>query len=139
MRGQKAFTFSELLVAVAALALLAAAAVPRFLAINSETRMNSVEALAVNVRSSAQLTNRIWLSNDRLSRLTVGGQELEMRFGYPTENSIDDIVVNSGEFVFQEGFFNHRDLLTTPGCAVLYIPPPGPEFEPLVITYTDGC
>jgi prepilin-type N-terminal cleavage/methylation domain-containing protein len=139
MRGQKAFTFSELLVAVALLAMLAAAAVPRFLAINSESRVRAVEALAVNVRSSAHLTNRIWRSNNRPSRLTVDGQVLEMRFGYPTENSIDSIVVNSGDFVFQGGYFNHRELLTTPGCAVLYIPPPAPDIEPDVFTYTDGC
>lgn len=139
MRGQKAFTFSELLVAVAVLALLAAAAVPRFLAINSETRVRAVEALAVNVRSSAHLTNRIWLSNDRPPRLMVDGRELEMRYGYPTENSIDDIVVNSGEFVFQDGYFNHRELLATPGCAVLYVPPPNQNAEPVVKTYTDGC
>lgn len=139
MRGQKAFTFPELLVVVAVLALLAAAAVPRFHAINSETRVNAVEALAVNVRSSAYLAHRIWLANDRPSKLTVDGQQLQMRFGYPTENSIDDIVVNSGDFVFREGYFNHRELLTTPGCSVLYIPPPDPNFEPDVVAYTDGC
>lgn len=139
MRWQKAFTFSELLVAVAVLAMLAAAAVPRFHAVNSEVRAGAVEALAVNVRSSANLTNRVWRSNGRLARLTVDGQVLEMRYGYPTERSISEIVVNNGDFEFQNGFFNHRELLSTPGCAVLYIPPPNPDTEPLVISYTDGC
>ena len=69
----------------------------------------------------------------------VDGQELEMRYGFPTENSIDDIVINSGEFVFQDGYFNHREILATPGCAVLYVPPPSPDAEPVVITYSDGC
>ena len=139
MHWQKAFTFPELLVAVAVLAMLAAVAVPRFYAVNSEIRAGAVEALAVNVRSSANLTNRIWRSNGRLARLTVDGQVLEMRNGYPTENSISEIVVNNGDFESQDGYFNHRDLLSTPGCAVLYIPPPSPDAEPVVITYTDGC
>lgn len=139
MRSQKAFTFSEMVVVVAILAMLAAVAVPRFYAINSEMRAAAVEALAANVRSSAQLTNRVWLSNGRPAKLTVDGQELAMRFGYPTENSIDDIVVNSGEFVFQDGYFNHRDMLSTPGCAVLYVPPPNHDAEPVVISYTNGC
>ena len=52
-----------------------------------------------------------------------------MRFGFPTENSIDEIVVNSGDFVFQDGYFNHRELLSTPGCAVLYIAPPNEAEE----------
>jgi prepilin-type N-terminal cleavage/methylation domain-containing protein len=139
MRSQRAFTFSELLVAIAALALLAAAAVPRFFAINSEIRVAAVEALAVNVKSSANLTNRIWLANGQPRRLMVDGQALDMRFGYPTEYSIARIVVNSGDFIFQEGYFNHRETLGMPGCAVLYIPPPNPDSEPAIITYTDGC
>jgi len=139
MRLQKAFTFSELLIAVAALAILATAAVPRFFAINKEIRAGAVEALAVNVESSARLTNRIWLSNNRPARITVDGQLLEMRFGYPTENSIRKVVINSGDFVFKDGYWKHRELISEPGCAVLYIPPPNPDSEPVVITYTDGC
>ncbi len=139
MHLQKALTFSELLIAVAVLAMLAAVAVPRFYAINSEVRVGAVEALAVNIQSSANLTHHIWLSNGQPPGLTLDGRLLEMRFGYPTENSINEIVVNSGDFVFQDGFFNHRELLSTPGCAVLYIPPPNPDAEPVVISYTDGC
>jgi len=136
---QRAFTFTELLIAVAVLAMLAAAAMPRFVAINKEIRTGAVEALATNVRSSAHLTNRIWLSNGRPARLTVDGRMLEMRFGYPTENSISEVVVNSGDFLFKVGYWQHKELMSTPGCAVLYIPPPNPESEPVVISYTDGC
>jgi prepilin-type N-terminal cleavage/methylation domain-containing protein len=136
---QRAFTFTELLIVVAVLAMLAAAAMPRFVAINKEVRAGAVEALATNVRSSAHLTNRIWLSNGRPARLTVDGQMLEMRFGYPTENSISEVVVNSGDFLFKVGYWQHKELMSTPGCAVLYIPPPNSESEPVVISYTDGC
>lgn len=139
MRRQKAFTFLELLIAVAILVMLTAAAVPRFYAINREVRSGAVKALAANVESSAQLTNRIWLSNERPPRLTVDGQLLEMRYGYPTENSISDVVINSGDFVFADGYWKHRESLSEPGCAVLYIPPSNPQTEPVVITYTDGC
>ncbi len=139
MSLQRAFTFSELLIAVAVLAILAAAAVPRYITINSEIRAGAVEALAVNVQSSAHLTNRIWLSNGQLAGLTVDGQVLEMRFGYPTERSISEIVINSGDFMFKDGYFKHRELLSEQGCAVLYIPPSNPESSPVVIPYTDGC
>ncbi len=139
MRLQRAFTYSELLIVVAVLAILAAAAVPRYMTINSEIRAGAVEALAVNVQSSAHLTNRIWLSNGQLARLTVDGQVLEMRFGYPTERSISEVVINSGDFMFKDGYFKHRELLSEQGCAVLYIPPSNPESSPVVIPYTDGC
>ena len=139
MSLQRAFTFTELLIVVAVLAMLAAAAVPRFAAINKDIRAGAVEALATNVQSSAHLTNRIWLSNGRSARLTVDGRMLEMRFGYPTESSIREVVVSSGDFLFKVGYWQHRELLSAPGCAVLYIPPPNPESEPVVISYTDGC
>lgn len=139
MHLPRAFTYSELLIAVAAMALLAAVAVPRFIAINSEIRSGAVEALAVNVESSAHLTNRIWLSNGQPTRLTVDGQLLEMRFGYPTEMSIGDIVINSGDFMFRDGYFKHRESEAEQGCAVLYIPPSTPESSPVVIPYTEGC
>lgn len=139
MRIQRAFTFSELIIVVAALAILAAAAVPRFIAINSDIRAGAVESLAVNVQSSAQLINRIWLSNGQPARLTADGQSIELRFGFPTENSIGDIVINNGDFVFNDGYFKHRDLLSEQGCAVLYIPPSNPESTPSVIPYTDNC
>ena len=139
MRLQKAFTFTELLIVVSVMAMLAAAAVPRFHAINREIRAGAVEALAVNVESSARLTNRIWLSNNRPARVTADGQLLEMRFGYPTENSISEVVINSGDFVFKDGYWKHQELLSTQGCAVLYIPPPNPDVDPVIITYTDGC
>ena len=139
MRLQKAFTFSELLIVVAILAILAAAAVPRFMAINTEVRTAAVDALAVNIQSSAHLTNRIWRSNGQPARLTVDGRIFETRFGYPTEDSISEIVINSGDFMFQDGYFKHRELASRQGCAVLYIPPPNPEAGPVVIPYTDGC
>jgi prepilin-type N-terminal cleavage/methylation domain-containing protein len=139
MRLQRAFTFPELLIGVAVLAMLAAAAIPRFIAINRDVRAAAVEALAANVRSSARLTNRIWRSSNRPPRLTVDDQMLEMRHGFPTENSISGVVVNNGDFIFQDGYFKHRELLSSPGCAVLYIPPTSPEIEPVVISYTEGC
>ena len=139
MRLQRAFTFTDLLIAVAALAILAAAAVPRFMAINTEVRAATVEALAVNIQSSADLTHRIWRSNGQPASLTVDGQLLEMRFGYPTEGSINEIVINPGDFTFKDGYFKHRESLQRQGCAVLYIPPPNPESSPVVIPYTDGC
>ncbi len=139
MRLQRAFTFSELIIVVAALAILAAAAVPRFIAINSDIRAGAVDALAVNVQSSAQLVNRIWLSNGQPAMLTVDGQLLELRFGYPTEMSIGDIVINNGDFIFRDGYFKHRESGAEQGCAVLYIPPSNPESSPVVIPYTESC
>ena len=139
MLRQRAFTFTELLIAVAVLALLTAGAVPRFFAINKEMRIGAVDALAANVESSAELTNRIWVSNGRPASLSVDGRTLDMRFGYPTDNSISEVVVMSNEFLFADGYWRHKESSATSGCAVLYIPPSNPDVEPAVITYKEGC
>lgn len=139
MRLQPAFTFTELLIVVAALAMLAAAAVPRFFAVNKEIRTGAVQALAANVESSANLTNRIWASSGHSPRLTVDGQEVDMRYGYPTERSISDVVVSNGDFLFADGYWKHKHSSSASGCAVLYVQPSNPASEPVVISYTEGC
>ena len=139
MRSQAGFTFTELLTAVTVMAMMAAVAVPRYAAINSDTRIQSVRSLAANVQSSATLSHKVWQAAGRPVRLKLDGQTVDMRFGYPTEASIEDLVVMSGEFEFSDGYWKHRESESGPGCAVLYIPPPNPNADASVITYTDGC
>jgi prepilin-type N-terminal cleavage/methylation domain-containing protein len=139
MRSQAGFTFTELLTAVTVMAMMAAVAVPRYAAINSDTRSQSVRSLAANVQSSASLSHKVWQATGQPVRLKLDGQTIDMRFGYPTESSIEDLVVMSGEFEFNGGYFKHRDSESGQGCAVLYIPPPNPNADASVITYADGC
>jgi hypothetical protein len=72
-------------------------------------------------------------------RMTLDDRSVDMRFGYPTETSIAEIVVTSGEFEFADGYWKHRESDPGQGCAVLYVPPPNPEADATVISYTDGC
>lgn len=139
MRSQAGFTFTELLTVATVMAMLAAVAVPRYAVINSETRSTAVRALAANVRSSAALTNKIWQATGQPARLMFDGHDVEMRYGYPTDMSIGDIVVMSSEFHFADGYFKHAQTEAGQGCAVLYIPPPNPDQEATVISYTEGC
>jgi prepilin-type N-terminal cleavage/methylation domain-containing protein len=139
MRSQAGFTFTELLTAVTVMAMMAAVAVPRYAAINSDTRSQSVRSLAANVQSSANLSHKVWQATGQPVRLRLDGQTIDMRFGYPTESSIEDLVVMGGEFELTGGYFKHRDSESGQGCAVLYIPPPNPNADATIITYTDGC
>jgi prepilin-type N-terminal cleavage/methylation domain-containing protein len=139
MRSQAGFTFTELLAVATVMAMLTAVAVPRYAMLNSETRSDAVRALAANVRSSAALTNKVWQAAGQPTRLTFDGQAVEMRFGYPTDTAIGEIVVISPEFRFEDGYFKHVQTKAGQGCAVLYIPPPNPDQQASVISYTDGC
>lgn len=139
MRSQAGFTFTELLAVATLTAMLAAVAVPRYAMINSETRSTAVRALAANVKSSATLTNKVWQAAGQPTRMKFDGHDVEMRYGYPTELSIDEIVVMSADFRFEDGYFKHAQTAAGQGCAVLYIPPPNPDQEASVLSYTDGC
>lgn len=139
MRSQAGFTFTELLTVATVMAMLAAVAVPRYAVINSETRSTAVRALAANVKSSAALANKVWQATGQPSRMMFGGRNVEMLYGYPTEVSIGEIVVMSSDFHFADGYFKHAQSEEGQGCAVLYIPPPNPDREVNVISYTEGC
>ena len=139
MRSQAGFTFTELLTVVTVMAMLAAVAVPRHAMLNSDSRSDSVRSLAANVKSSASLSHKVWKATGQPIRLTLDGRMVDMRHGYPTDASIAEIVVMSGEFEFADGYWKHTRSAAGQGCAVLYIPPPNPETDATVITYTDGC
>jgi hypothetical protein len=106
---------------------------------NSDSRSQAVRSLAANVKSSAQLSNRLWKATGQPRRMTLDGRSVDMRFGYPTETSISDIVVMSGEFEFADGYWKHSGSDGGQGCAVLYIPPPDPDADLTVLSYTAGC
>lgn len=137
MRAQAGFTFTELLTLVTILVMLAAVAVPRHAMMNSDHRSTAVRALEANVRSSAQLSRKVWQASGKPVRLSLDGRTVDMRYGYPTQSSINDLVVMGDEFRFAEGYWKHAD--RKDGCAVLYIPPSMPQATAEIISYTDGC
>lgn len=137
MRSQAGFTFTELLTVVTIMTMLAAVAVPRYAILNSDSRSQSVRSLAANVKSSASLSHKVWKATGQPIRMTLDGRTVDMRYGYPTDISIAEVVVTSDEFEFADGYWKH--IQAAAGCAVLYIPPPNPETEATVISYTDGC
>lgn len=139
MRSQAGFTFTELLTVATVMAMLAAVAVPRHAMLNSDSRTQAVRALAANVKSSANLSHKVWKGTGQPRRMTLDGRTVDMHNGYPTDTSIAKIVAMGGEFEFAEGYWKHKESAAGQGCAVLYIPPPNPDVDATVISYTDGC
>lgn len=139
MNSQAGFTFTELLTTVTILVMLAAVAVPRHAMLNRDERSSAVHSLEANVRSSAQLSRKVWEATGKPSRLSLDGRTVDMRYGYPTASSINDIVVMGDEFRFADGYWKHAGTSDGQGCAVLYIAPSNPRADAVVISYTDGC
>ncbi|MBT8078410.1 MAG: type II secretion system GspH family protein [Gammaproteobacteria bacterium] len=137
--SQKGFTLTELIIAVAIFALMAAIAVPRYAAINTQTRQASIEALASHVNNSARLTNKVWSSAGSPDEIVIEGRIIDIEHGFPTDQSIGSIVVNNGDYLFGDGYWKHKQTGRDERCAVLYIPPAADGGQYQVISYTEGC
>ena len=61
MRNQRGFTMIELIVVIVILGILAATALPRFINVQSEARVASVNGLVGGLRSAAALARAAWL------------------------------------------------------------------------------
>ena len=139
MQQQRGFTATDWLIIVTVLGMAAAIAVPRYVAINRDARVSAVESLAVSVQSSAKLSNQLWRAGGFPTSVTIDGNGVDLRNGYPTRDSIRHIIVDRSEFQFSNGMWTHKEKLDNPGCAVFYTPPSGLSDDIQVTTYTSGC
>jgi prepilin-type N-terminal cleavage/methylation domain-containing protein len=139
MGSQRGLTALELLVVVAVIAMLAAVAVPRFSVLDREAREQAVISLADGVRSTAEITHRVWSAAGRPDSLTFHGEELRFVHGYPAEQAIARAVIGPGGFRHGNGMWVHEDARSALDCGVVYLPPTAEGVPATVNAYTDGC
>ncbi|HZX22053.1 MAG TPA: type II secretion system protein [Woeseiaceae bacterium] len=139
MDSQKGLTALELLIVVAIIAMLAAVAVPRFSLLDREAREQAVVSLADGVRSSAEITHRVWSAAGRPDTLTFQGEELRFVHGYPVEQAIAHAVIGPGGFRQNNGVWMHEDARSALDCGVVYLPPATEGVPATVNAYTAGC
>ena len=77
------FTLIELVVVITVLGMLAAFAVPRVVALDTQARVVAQQALAGSVRSAAALSHALWLAQGQPPTVTIDSQTIRMVNGYP--------------------------------------------------------
>lgn len=90
---QTGFTLVELVVVIIVLGVLAAFAVPRFMGIDTQARIASVNSLAGTLRSTAAMAHSVYMARGNPPNpVTIDGQTVNFTFGYPDANSITNLL-----------------------------------------------
>ncbi len=140
MHKQQGLTFVELMVIAAAFLALAAVAVPRFMFLNEAARLDSVRALADEIRRTSDASHKVWVSAGQPDFLTNAGNDYAMPNGYPDSSAMRTLLVGTAMFEFdghRYSYLHNGSPLTD--CYVSYAPPSYSLGVPRVQVNVDGC
>jgi MSHA pilin protein MshA len=137
------FTLIELVVVITILGILAAFAVPKFIALDSQARVATINGLAGSVKSAASLARGMSMATGNTATVTMEGSPVALVNGYPdsTAAGIPNAVnASSSDFTYTPGAAaGSWAKVGAPGtCTVTYTPAPAGG-APTVVTNVTGC
>lgn len=143
--NQRGFTMIELVVVIVVLGILAAFAVPRFMGLDTQARIASVNALAGSLRSTAAMAHSVYLARGNPANpVIIDGQSVNFTLGYPTAATIGNLLapgtvtttaVNQpGQFTNTNGVFRLVGATTPAQCGVTYTAPTAAAPDPTIVT-----
>lgn len=140
----RGFTLIELVVVITILGILAAFAVPRFVSLESQARVASVQALGGSVRSAAALAKGMAMaSGTNPASISMEGNTIDLTNGYPAADDIDDTLADTSGFTVATASgvttFTRVGAATGTSCRVEYTPPATAGNAPTIAVVTSGC
>jgi MSHA pilin protein MshA len=135
------FTLIELVVVITILGILAAFAVPRFIAMQTKAREAAIESLQGAVRSAASLTHSMWMVSGQPGTVPMEGATITMTNGYPDLTTIISTLVDSTGFAYDNttGVFTKTGATTPATCSVTYVPPAAAGNPPAITMDVSNC
>ena len=135
---QGGFTLIELVVVITILAILAAYAVPRFVAVQGEARAAARDELAGSVPSAAAMAHAMWLASGQPPQITMAGVTIEIANGYPSRATIDDALGELAGYRYAPGIgvFASDSLAS---CTVTYTEAPPSGVPTVVVSGAGTC
>jgi len=154
----RGFTLIELVVVITILGILAAFAVPKFIALDSQARAATINGLAGSLKSAAALARGLSMATGSTTSVTMEGATVNLSNNYPdaTADGIGSAVnVNTGtggDFAFTAGaaggtaIWTKNGAPTPTGCEVTYTAAVATTTggvtqvtPPAVVVTTTGC
>jgi MSHA pilin protein MshA len=120
--NQSGFTLIELVVVITILGILAAFAVPRFVALDTQARISTQTALAGSVRSAAALSHALWLAQGQPATVTIDGNVITITNGYPNVASLPNTLSDFTGYGYAAGATGVFTRASGPACTVTYAP-----------------
>ncbi|WNC68133.1 type II secretion system protein [Thalassotalea nanhaiensis] len=147
MNNNKGFTLIELVIVIVILGILAATAAPKFIDLTGDARESVIKGVQGSINSAADIAHAKALIEGETSdtgNIDVGGASIALAFGWPTNNSISELIELSTDSGIVEasgaaGTFQHEDAETLAECQVVYSETSDSEVRPGVVATTTGC
>lgn len=144
----RGFTLIELVVVITILGILAAFAIPKFIALDSQARIATVNGLVGTVKSAAALARSLGMATGNPAIVTMEGSPVTMLNNYPDSILLgipNAVNVSATDFTYVAGAAGTAGTWTRVGaptpatCTVAYTPATVGGLPPTVVATTGGC